>query len=94
VGTLESLWSAQVVGMSARSTQPSIFEEQERRQRSLAEHEQLVALIASGDAWQAAAAAAAHLRDRPETSYGFSGDVVVDASMVRYQEHEASELDD
>jgi GntR family transcriptional regulator, transcriptional repressor for pyruvate dehydrogenase complex len=94
VGTLESLWSAQVVGMTARSTQPSIFEQEDRRQRSLAEHEEIVALIAAGDAWQAAAAAATHLGDRPETSYGFSSDVVVDASMVRYQEHEGSELDD
>jgi DNA-binding GntR family transcriptional regulator len=85
VGTLESLWSAQVVGMSARTAQPSSFEDIVRRKQSLAEHEELVTLIAAGDAEQAASVAAAHLSERrPDFSYGFSIHAPVDAGLVRY----------
>jgi GntR family transcriptional repressor for pyruvate dehydrogenase complex len=85
VGTLESLWSAQVVGMSARTAQPSSFEDIVRRKQSLAEHEELVALIADGDAVEAASVAAAHLSERrPDFSYGFSIHAPVDAGLVRY----------
>lgn len=90
LGTLESLWSAQVVGMSARSTRPSSFENLESRERSLAEHEALVAVIAQGDVRQAADVASAHLSERPDFAYGFSTAAVVDAGLVRYHDDRPS----
>jgi GntR family transcriptional repressor for pyruvate dehydrogenase complex len=87
VGTLESLWSAQVAGLTARSTQPSSFDHAERRERSLAEHEELVAAIEAGDAARAAEVATNHLGEGPDVAYGFASDTVVDASMVRSQDH-------
>ena len=46
--------------MSARTAQPSSFEDIVRRKQSLAEHEELVTLIAVGDAVQAASRCRLH----------------------------------
>jgi GntR family transcriptional regulator, transcriptional repressor for pyruvate dehydrogenase complex len=84
VGTLESLWSAQVRGLLAGESEPSpLFKDLAFREKSLEDHEALLERIAAGDDQGAEAVAHRHLLERPAAAYPFSYSRTVIAGLVR-----------
>jgi DNA-binding FadR family transcriptional regulator len=84
VGTLESLWSAQVRALLRDEPEMSGgFADISNRRVSLADHEALVDRIAAGDEQGAEALARAHLREQPPAAYPFRLDRPVIAGLVR-----------
>jgi GntR family transcriptional regulator, transcriptional repressor for pyruvate dehydrogenase complex len=84
VGTLESLWSAQVRGLLAGESEPSpLFKDLAFREQSLEDHEALLERIAAGDDQGAEAVAHRHLLERPAAAYPFSYSRTVIAGLVR-----------
>jgi DNA-binding FadR family transcriptional regulator len=79
VGTLESLWSAHVADLA----RPAPTTTAAARRASWAEHEELVALIESGDVDLVESRARAHLTARDDLAYPFSVETPVRADMVR-----------
>jgi GntR family transcriptional regulator, transcriptional repressor for pyruvate dehydrogenase complex len=89
VGTLESLWAAHVDWLSGRRRGAQLYTStRPARQAGLADHLELVELIAAGDAEGASAAAHQHLVGRQGLDYPFSLDAIVAADTVRDRREE------
>jgi GntR family transcriptional repressor for pyruvate dehydrogenase complex len=83
VGTLESLWSAQVRALLAGQSEPSpLFKDLAFRQQSLEDHEALLERIVAGDDQGTEAVAHRHLLERPAAAYPFSYSRTVVAGLV------------
>lgn len=83
VGTLETLWSAQVRARLRSEPVSGGFEDISKRRRSLEDHEELVRRIRDGDERGAEALARDHLGDGKPATYSFNMERPVEAALVR-----------